>query len=82
MEYSYSNRIVNNNFVRNAFNAHFDTYYEHENATNYWNGNYWNRPRILPKLIWGTEWLGCGFNRIFDLEIDRNPAIIPNIIGV
>jgi len=81
MEYSYSNKIVNNNFVRNVFNAHFDTYYEHENATNYWNGNYWNRPRILPKFIWGTEWLESGFNRKFDLEIDRKPAILPNRIG-
>ena len=82
LEYSYLNKIVNNNFVRNIFNAHFDTYSYDEYRTNYWNGNYWNRPRILPKLIWGTEWTGMGFHHIFNLEIDRNPALIPNRIGV
>jgi parallel beta-helix repeat protein len=81
MEYSYLNKIVNNNFARNFLNAHFDTYSFDENKTNYWNGNFWNRPRMLPKLIWGTEWTGWAFHSIFDLEIDRNPALIPNRIG-
>jgi parallel beta-helix repeat protein len=81
MEYSYLNNIINNNFGRNAFNAHFETFTQDENSTNYWNGNYWNRPRILPKLIWGTEWTGWGFNSIINLEIDRNPSLLPNKIG-
>ena len=81
LEYSYLNRIENNNFVRNIFNAHFDGYYIHENRTNYWNGNFWNRPRILPKIIFGTLWTYGPFTWDFDLDIDRNPALIPNRIG-
>jgi parallel beta-helix repeat protein len=82
MEYSYNNRIENNNFVRNIFNAHFDGYYLDKNRTNYWNGNYWNRPRILPKIIFGTLWTYGPFQWEFDLGIDRNPAQEPYYIGV
>jgi parallel beta-helix repeat protein len=81
MEYSYLNKIVNNNFVSNAFCAHFDSYYLHENRTNYWKGNFWKRPRLLPKMIVGTLWTYGSFQREFDLEFDRNPALIPNRIG-
>jgi len=81
MQYSYLNRIVNNNLVRNIFNVYFEGYYLDENRTNYWNGNFWNRPRILPKIIFGQLWTYGPFTREFDLEIDRNPALIPNRIG-
>ena len=82
LEYSYSNLIVNNNFIRNVLNAHFDRYYLDENRTNYWNGNFWNRPRILPKIILGTLWTYGPFQWEFDLEIDRNPTFFPNRIGI
>jgi len=81
MQYSYLNRIENNNFVRNVLNAHFEGYYLDGNRTNYWNRNFWNRPRILPKIIFGTLWTYGPFQWEFDLEIDRNPAIFPNKIG-
>jgi parallel beta-helix repeat protein len=81
MQYSYLNRIENNNFVRNIFNAYHEGYYLHENRTNYWNGNFWNRPRILPKIIFGQLWTYGPFTWDFDLDIDRNPALIPNRIG-
>jgi len=81
MQYSYSNKIVNNNLVRNILNAHFEGYYLHENRTNYWDGNFWNRPRILPKIIYGTLWTYGPFQWEFDLEIDRNPAFVLNRIG-
>jgi len=81
MEYSYLNKIENNNFIRNVLNAYFDSYYWDENTKNYWNGNYWNRPRILPKIIFGILWTEPGWNREPDLAVDRNPAQIPNRIG-
>jgi len=81
LEYSYLNNIENNNFIRNIFNAYFDGYYLDENRTNYWNGNFWNRPRLLPKIIYGTLWTYGPFQREPDLEFDRNPALIPNVLG-
>ena len=81
LEYSYLNNIENNNFIRNVFNAYFDSYYMDENRNNYWNGNFWNRPRILPKIIYGTLWTEPGWNREPDLDFDREPALIPNRIG-
>jgi len=42
------NTISHNNFLHNARDAFFN------NCTrNNWNGNYWSRPRVLPKLILG-----------------------------
>jgi hypothetical protein len=81
LEYSYLNRIENNNFIRNIFTAHFNGYYLDENRTNHWNGNFWNRPRILPKIIYGTLWTYGPFTWEPDFEFDRNPALIPNRIG-
>jgi len=81
LEYSYLNKVENNNFIRNILNAYFDSYYMHENRSNYWNGNFWNRPRILPKIIYGILWTYPGWNREPDLDFDRNPALIPNRIG-
>jgi len=81
LEYSYLNNIENNNFIRNVFNAYFDSYYMDENRSNYWNGNFWNRPRIIPKIIYGTLWTYGPWQREPDFEFDRNPALIPNRIG-
>lgn len=41
------NVITYNNFIDNKINAFFIE------STNIWNHNYWNRPRILPKIIFG-----------------------------
>jgi parallel beta-helix repeat protein len=81
LEYSYQNFFENNNFIRNVFTAHFETFIMDENNTNYWNQNFWNRPRILPKFIIGREWTGYGFHSQLALDIDRNPSILPNKIG-
>ena len=53
---STNNTIITNNFLRNRRHALF------ENCTNKWDENYWGRPRLLPKLIFGIqnnqdEWL-------------------------
>ena len=71
---TYHNSISSNNLVKNKRNAYF------KNCNNtLWNRNYWNRPRLLPVLIFGKT--------IFkDYEIpwvnvDRHPALLPYNIG-
>lgn len=46
---SINNKLEKNNFLRNNRHAFF------EDSQNQWNQNYWGRPRILPKLIFGTR---------------------------
>lgn len=67
---SQNNTIVRNTFQRNARHALF------ENCTNTWDDNYWGRPRILPKLIFGIKirpnaWILPLF------DIDWHPASTP-----
>jgi parallel beta-helix repeat protein len=61
-------RVDHNNFFFNVVNANptdspFCTYY----------GNYWNRPRLLPKVIIGLKPV---------LQFDWHPALTPNDIGL
>jgi parallel beta-helix repeat protein len=48
LQSSRRNTIQQNNFLRNNRNAYF------ENCRNNWRNNYWNRPRLLPKIIRGS----------------------------
>jgi len=43
------NKICNNNFIKNQINAYFKFF----SSNNIWRGNYWDRPRTLPKPIIG-----------------------------
>jgi len=72
--YSRSNIIIKNNFIDNKRNTYF------ENCTSTWKQNYWNRPRILPKLIFGT--MNLGNFTIPWFNIDWHPAQEPYDIGV
>jgi parallel beta-helix repeat protein len=67
---SSNNTILKNNFLNNKLQAFFN------NCTNTWKQNYWNRPRILPKLIFGVKqtpppWIPCL------PDIDWRPALKP-----
>ena len=64
-----------NNFLKNEQHAYF-----HESSSNNWNHNYWNRPRLFPKIIIGET---AGLPP-FDIRInfDWRPAIKPYDIGV
>ena len=66
---STNNTVLKNNFLRNKRNALF------ENCTNIWNRNYWGRPRILPKLIFGIRIIQNKSLPLFD--IDWHPAQEP-----
>jgi len=59
------NVIQANNFIQNRLDAM--SYF----TGGIWNGNYWERPRLLPKLIFG----------IFPfIQVDWHPAIKPYVI--
>jgi len=60
-------RVTHNNFILNAFNV-----YPESSPFCSYNGNYWNRPRILPKLILGEKPL---------VQFDLHPAQEPYDIG-
>ncbi len=60
------NTIHQNNFIGNKINAFFFL-----SALNDWNRNYWNRPRILPKPIFGLMGIIPWLN--FDLRPLRIP---------
>ena len=72
--YSSNNTILKNNFLNNKRHAFF------KNCTNTWKQNYWDRPRILPKLIFGTIKIGSIW--IPWINIDWRPAKEPYDIGV
>jgi len=69
---SCNNKIIKNNIQKNLIPAVFL-----KCKNNKWDGNYWNRPRILPKLIFGLGLIG--FPRI---NIDWHPALKPYDIEV
>ena len=73
LDFSSSNSIEKNNFFLNKKSAFF------RDSKNYWNQNYWNRPRILPKIIFGT--LEIGPKTIPWFNIDWRPTRKPNDIG-
>ena len=77
---SDNNKITNNNFEGNyPFPAAM-----WDATKNYWNHNYWNRPRILPKPILQLKSIGSTqmpFWYFHLKNVDWHPAIKPNEIG-
>lgn len=72
---SNGNIIKNNTFQKNSISAVF-----RGRSQNIWHNNYWNRPRILPKIIFGYKMM---FNKIpipCWLNIDKHPAKKPHEI--
>jgi parallel beta-helix repeat protein len=65
---SNNNTIFQNNLLKNNRNALF------KNCKNVWRRNYWNGPRILPKIIFGR--IGK-YSLIPWFNIDRRPALKP-----
>jgi parallel beta-helix repeat protein len=67
IENSNKNKIINNNIINNREHAYF-----HNSFFTLWYKNYWNLPRILPKLIRGT--IG-GLNSISWINVDLHPSL-------
>ena len=64
---SEGNIINNNSFFRNIFSALFFNC-----KKNIWENNYWNRPRLFPKMIYGYR--NIGKVPIPWLNLDLNPS--------
>jgi parallel beta-helix repeat protein len=69
---SPDNTILENTFLKNTRHALF------ENCTNTWDHNYWGRPRILPKIIFGIRIRPNPWSLPM-LDIDWHPAFKPGI---
>jgi len=76
--WSSDNQIEKNNFISNRFEAYFDTPNIYISCYNRWSGNYWNRPRILPKPIFGRMGVLPWVN--FDWHPAREPYDIGGVI--
>jgi parallel beta-helix repeat protein len=73
IEKSYGTVISMNTFMKNIFHARFsDTKFS---SGTIWNENYWGRPRILPKPIFGIKNIYYGYPGF--IEFDWHPAQEP-----
>ena len=84
LQSSNNNLFSENNFI---FNHTILLYRVRKNifsidSDNKWEGNYWNRARLLPVLIWGTKIIKIIYRNIPWLDIDWHPAQEPYDIGV
>jgi len=65
-----NNKFLNNNFLKASLQIYFI-----ESSNNQWDGNYWGRARLLPKIILGknshTDQYPTAFN--FDMHPAKNP---------
>ena len=69
--YSMGTKVYNNNFINNQWQAQFFYGPIFYSFTNRWNGNYWNKSRILPYPVLGAY-------LFFPLiQFDWNPASEP-----
>ena len=69
---SFSNYIYQNTFVKNIRNARI---YECSILCNKWDRNYWNRPRLMPKIIFGLDPFGT--EKEIWIDVDWHPAKQP-----
>lgn len=67
LENSNRNKIIKNNFIDNNRQVIF-----YDSFLNIWHKNYWSRPRILPKLIFGK--INVGFLSFNKVNIDWRPG--------
>jgi len=63
---SNDNIVSKNTFIDNKYDAYFYA------CRNTWNNNYWNRPRFLPKIIFGNR----DYSKL-GIQLDRYPAKEP-----
>ena len=74
------NSITNNIFIENGKNAQIVIYGFISLISNKWCGNYWDKPRVAPKLITGLFFIKDFKFPIFN--VDWNPAKEPYDIDV
>jgi parallel beta-helix repeat protein len=80
---SQFNTISSNNFMYNSIHACFSASFI--NTKNKWAGNYWNKARIFPKLIFGVRQnilFGTKIIHFPWFQFDWHPAQKPYDIGI
>lgn len=70
---SSNNKIWKNNFISNVIDARIGI------CENYWDNNFWNRPRLMPKIILISFLDFKDYNKIY-FDIDLHPASLPHVI--
>jgi parallel beta-helix repeat protein len=79
---SWNNMMYHNNIVNCRLNPYI---YNFAGPKNRWVGNYWNRPRVLPKLLVGMQERILPINNVHLklplFEVDWHPAQIPYCVG-
>jgi len=74
---SYDNIIYHNNFINYGLDPYI---YRFAGSINHWIGNYWDRPRLLPKILVGLHIyiiLKKIHLKLLAIEIDWHPAQEP-----
>ena len=84
---NYNISIIRNNFFKNLSRdiRIYTLYADFDLSDDLWDGNYWNRPRLLPKPIFGIKFIKLTENRSIPfpwINFDWNPAQEPYDIGV
>ena len=78
--------VTNNNFIDNDRHATFHYWGRERAKTNKWRGNYWQRSRIFPNIIFGKVEIRIHFGNwktLPWLQIDWRPAKKPyNIVDL
>lgn len=69
---SDGNLIQNNTFEKNTFSALLQG-----KSKNTWNNNYWDRPRVFPKIIYGFYLISGKIPFPYCFDMDKNPAKKP-----
>jgi len=71
----FFNYVLNNNFQRVLFKGLSRWFYE--SVSTYWHGNYWGRPRAIPKSILGYKMIQTIIPVPAQIEFDLRPALKP-----
>jgi parallel beta-helix repeat protein len=75
VEFSSNTKILKNNFIKNRFRKALHVGNKFLRHKNIWDENYWDRPRLLPKPIFGRT--GKFFILIPWINFDWHPAKEP-----
>ena len=71
---SNGNNITHNNIISTKKQATIKC------SDNFWSNNYWGRPRVFPKVLFGISYIShpTGGEWKFYLDYDMNPALVKN----
>ena len=78
---SSCNNISCNNFKYSHYLRRYKGIFSFD-SDNKWNGNFWNRPRLLPVLIWGFKIIDFPWPMWRSLDVDWRPALRPYEVDV